>query len=160
MLGVYVCLQTLLLSTNTAVQQLCSSGHPVSAPVCFHSRYCRKPRFTASKWQKCQDAQLRSLTLREVQQVLPQPTADSVAHWRREEDGVVGGGADRSPRPVCIQSQWWAGPGFNWPSCWLTLIFTRLLRLKKVPELTCCRQILSVANVHCFNVHVQTPQSE
>lgn len=45
------------------------------------------------------------LIFREVQQVLPQSASDSVGDRRREEDGVVGGGADRGARPVCFQGQ-------------------------------------------------------
>lgn len=46
---------------------------------------------------------------RQVQQVLPQPASDSVAHQRWEDDGVVGGGADCRAHPVLVQSQRWGG---------------------------------------------------
>lgn len=43
------------------------------------------------------------LLLREVQQVLSQSASDSLGDRWREEDGVVGGGADRGARPVVLQ---------------------------------------------------------
>lgn len=45
------------------------------------------------------------LLSREVQQVLPQSASDSLGDRWGEEDGVVGGGADRSAHPVFLQSQ-------------------------------------------------------
>lgn len=49
------------------------------------------------------------LSYREVQQVLPQSSSDAVADQRRENDGVVSGGADRREHLVLLQSRW-SGP--------------------------------------------------
>ena len=45
--------------------------------------------------------------LREVQQVLSQSASDSLGDRWREEDGVVGGGADRGAHPVVLQVRRW-----------------------------------------------------
>lgn len=42
------------------------------------------------------------LSCREVQQVLPQSSSDAMADQRRENDGVVGGGADCRTHPVLL----------------------------------------------------------